>query len=107
MQWSFKDGLLYSRKYYVSWEYDACSIMPYGTVDGEVRYSTANEEMPDRWGVQANYFANLTYEDNEMFDCNAYMTLKQHTKQRALDLRIRNHCPHPVFYWWALWGITS
>lgn len=105
VQWSMKDGLLYSRKYYVSWEYTTCSIMPYGTIDGSVRYSTTTDEMPDRWGAQANYFADLTYDGGPTHDCDAYMTLKQHTR-RMTNLRLDSHCAHPVWYWWVLWGIV-
>jgi hypothetical protein len=100
VNWTFKEQP-YSNKYYVSWEYDACVTKKYGTIAGKVTYSRNNEEMPDFWFTGVNYFADLDYSGSAESECDSYMVMSTKTQKRARDLRIKEHCSHPVSHWWG------
>ena len=104
VQWTFKEDP-YTRKYYVSWDYDACKTMWHGTIDGKCSYSKNTEDMEDFWFSGVNYFGDLDYSGNTTAECDSYQVMSRKTEEREWDLRLSNHCKHPVRFWWALWEV--
>lgn len=102
VNWTLREEA-YARKYYVSWEYDECGTWRYGTIDGKTTYSQNNEDKGTFWYTGVNYFSDLLY-DGE-FECDAYMVMTRKTEESIRDLTFREHCDHPVLYWWGLWGL--
>ncbi len=102
VNWTFREQP-YSNKYYVSWEYDACVTWMHGTIAGKATYSKNNEEQPDFWFTGVNYYADLDYSGSVDTECDAYMVMSTKTQDRARDLKIREHCNHPVSHWWGYW----
>lgn len=106
VQWSYGEDP-YARRYFVTWDYDGCVTLRYGTIDGETRYSMNNEDKGTAWMTGVNYYADLVYSGSAAGECDAYMTMTKKTEGQVRDLSIREHCPHPVRYWWALWGVPQ
>lgn len=104
VQWSSKE-IPYVRKYYVNWEYEACKTRWHGTIDGKCNYSKNNEDKGDFWFAGVNYHADLDYSGSATSECDSYQVMSRKTEEQKWDLRLSNHCPHPVRFWWALWGV--
>lgn len=106
VQWSYRETP-YARKYYVTWDYTDCVTWRYGTIDGQARYSTNNEDKDTFWFTGVNYYADLLYSGGKTGECDGYMVMTKKTEDSIRDLAIREHCQHPVRYWWALWGVPQ
>jgi hypothetical protein len=106
VQWSYRETP-YSRKYYVTWDYSACVTWAHGTIDGEARYSTNNEDKSTFWFTGVHYYADLDYSGRRVAECDAYMQMSKETEDSIRNLAIREHCRHPVRHWWALWGVPQ
>lgn len=106
VQWNYREEP-YARKYYVTWDYDACVTWQHGTIDGKTRYSMNNEDKGTGWFTGVNYFADLIYSGSVTGECDAYMIMTKTTEDSIRDLSIREHCQHPVLHWWALWGVPQ
>ena len=104
VQWSYREEP-YTRKYYVTWQYDECVTWQHGKIDGEARYASGNEDKGTFWYTWVSRNDKLTYSDKD--DCDSYMTFAKKTQEQTRDLLLRDHCPHPVMYWWALWGMPQ
>jgi|GEM_PF-3716143 len=104
VQWR-KQEEPYAKKYYANWQYSACVTRRHGTIDGTARYSKNNEEQRGYWFTGVHYFAELDYSGRLVGDCNAYMVMTKKTEDRIGDLRLDDHCRHPVRNWWRRMGI--
>lgn len=104
VQWTFKEEP-YNRRYYVTWDYDACKTRWYGTIDGKCNYSKNTEDKEDFWFAGVNYYADLDYSEAVTSECDSYQVMSRKTEEREWGLRLANHCKHPVRFWWTLWDV--
>lgn len=93
----------YTKKYYVSWKYDSCVTMFHDTIDGKSHYSKNNEDKGDFWFTGVNYYADLDYSGEVERECDSYMVMTKKTPEKLRDLKLREHCNHPVSHWWGVW----